>query len=307
MPPLNDMITYKKLFEYYKKQVNLESHFFHLAGVVQSMFDYSGNFPFDVKYFEKYLTLYGNCAIQKKGDSFIVAPFVARTGNLDIYGDGTEGIAVTWNGEQIDGKINEDVVICYNNLNRTPDFDIYIISEMLAEIDKSILANIKWTRVAPLIKCDDSKTATAVEKIISKIFDGDIKNIVSDNVIERIKEFSANNSETIEPIFLTTPEKVKDLQYLADFADYLRKVFFSKYGQNPQVSSKHAQVTMQELTGYDSISWLVPLEKLREREKFIATSNEIFGSDWKVAFSEPWLKEYNKYMSSKTEDLQNDD
>ena len=49
-----------------------------------------------------------------------------------------------------------------------------------------------------------------------------------------------------------------------------------------------AQVNSDELKGYETLSRVYPLIMFDERKKFINECNRVFGTNWKVHFSDAW-------------------
>ena len=56
-----------------------------------------------------------------------------------------------------------------------------------------------------------------------------------------------------------------------------------------------AQMTVDEISGYNSYSTIIPLEMYECRKKFIAETNAKFNTDYTVEFSKAWphLKDNN--------------
>jgi hypothetical protein len=46
----------------------------------------------------------------------------------------------------------------------------------------------------------------------------------------------------------------------------------------------------------DSVSWVLILDMLNERKKFIAECNRLWGTSWSVQLAEPWASEYERFM-----------
>lgn len=289
--------------EEFRNALKLKNNLAYNMLLSVGMFDW-GNFGKEViqkpNIFEMWLARCGSVAFQKQGDKNLFAPYPNRTGDLDQFDQATTITANVQGGNgTITGKEKENVFVIYNTDIMTGDLDIYETSETQAEIEKSKLFNIKWAMVAPIIRCCDSRQKAQLEEIIKNIFEGKLENVVSENVISNL--ISGENND-LTPIFLTQPEQIKNVQYLSELFDFESRKLYCKYGMNVQTTAKHAQTNNAEIHGYDSISWMLPLNKMKKRNEFVTWYNEKFGTNYEpVKFSEPWATEYEKYMSKQEE------
>lgn len=287
-----------------KQALNEKNNLSYNSLLSVSMFDW-GDFGRDVlkrpEIIEMWLTFYGSIALQKQGEQVLIAPTPSRCGKLDMFGFASEIVAPLWGGNgEIRGEVDKDVYLLYNNDNYTNDAEIFRTSAIQSEIDVSKEFNVKWSRVAPIIRCFDSRNRDQLEQIIKNIFNGKIENIISENVVSGLLGTENND---ITPIFLTTPDQIKNIQYLSELYDVESRKLYSKYGMNVQTNSKHAQVNNAELHGYDSISWVLPLSKMRRRNDLITWYNEKFGTNYApIEFNEPWRTEFEKYLNSENID-----
>lgn len=290
--------------EEFRNALNLKNNLSYNMLLSVGMFDW-GNFGKEVitkpNIFEMWLAMCGSVAFQKQGDKNLFAPYPNRTGAIDQFDQATTITANAQGGNGvINGKENEDVFVIYNTDIMTGDLDIYETSKTQTEIDKSKLFNIKWAMVAPILRCCDSRQKTQLEEIVKNIFDGKLENVVSENVVANL--ISGENND-LTPIFLTQPEQIKNIQYLSELFDFESRKLYCKYGMNVQTTAKHAQTNNAEIHGYDSISWMLPLNKMKKRNDFITWYNEKYGTNYApVEFNEPWRTEFEKYLNSENID-----
>jgi hypothetical protein len=280
-----------------KELVREKAYFSYFLTALSSMFNWTVPDGVEPKYLENYLHCSGSFGVQKIENDYAVVENPSRADKLDQYGDGMHiyGTNIKY---QIDGEINKDVLICYNNIDRMPDLDLIRYTDAFSNVDKSIMANVKWSILAPILCAKDDKTALAINKLVDKIMVGDIKCITSQDVLESLR---GNNSNGVYSIDLTHPERIKNVQYQSELYDVLMRRFFNKYGLNIQTSSKHAQTSIDEIHGLDCVSWVLPNNMLKERQKFCKKATELWGDEWKVEFNEPWKSELIKYNSETTE------
>ena len=276
------------------------SYFSYLLVALTSMFDWRHPDGFEPKWAEQFLHETGSFAVQKNekvGCAVAAAP--SRAGDLDQYGDGMDIVGTTRGiGIQIKGRLYEDVAICYNNIDRTPDFDLIRYTDMFSEVDKSIMSNVRWSILAPILCASNDKTYKLITEMVDDIMDGKLKTIVSKDIVEALQGGKQDGLYTID---ITHPERIKNVQYQSELYDVFMRRFFNKYGLNIQNTSKHAQATVDEVHGLDSVSWVLALDMLEQRKQFCEEANRIWGEDvWGVEFGEPWLTEYKKYLAENT-------
>ena len=85
-------------------------------------------------------------------------------------------------------EVGKEIAVGFNNPLHTPEFEIFRYAEVFTEIDKSILVNIKNTRISPLQKVRDSKEASQFQKAFENIYDGKPNTITLDrDVFEELK------------------------------------------------------------------------------------------------------------------------
>lgn len=283
---------YSKLKEKLKNFVREDMYLNYLLSADISMFEYEG-LPdeLDPRYIEMWLHLYGSVGFVKRGDRWICGFMPARCGDLDMYGDGTEMILTTCNGDSAQARIGETGVIMYNSPARLPDLDLMIDTEVMAAIDKSLSINTRLSRVAPVLFGQNSVQTNQLTECLSKIAEGELFTIqgAAQNDLFPQQELL----ETKEP---TSPERAQYLQYLSEYWDDVQRRHFARRGLAAKTSTKHAQVSTDEVHGLDCISWFYPLSCRAERQKAIDDLNRIGGLNIRIRFSEVWEQEYQGYI-----------
>lgn len=279
------------------KDIVLFRHLNNLVNDCLSMFKYE-NVPetIDIIYFELCLLFNGSVCIYKDNDDIICAQG-GDTGDTDIYGHGKQYLCQTVNGDNsVTITKGVDGVTVYNNYTRSPDFNITAFAQFFTELELSENLNVLFSRLTRLPYAEDVKEETKIKEAINSILRGDFACIISEN-------------RTVENEFLNVPigEKYLDLadvrnipylQYLSEYYDVLMKRFYTKYGHSLQTTSKHAQVSRDEIRGLDSVSWIYPVEMLECRKKAINETNKIFNTNMRVKFSPIWEREYEKYFAN---------
>lgn len=278
----------------HKNQIREFSYYTYLLTCISNMFKWEVPDGVETRYLEKYLHETGSLAVKKENENYIVVSCPSRTGNLNQYGDGMSVEGNTRNGNYLRGEIGKDVAICYNNTDRSPDLDLIRYTDAFSQIDKAIMANVRWTILAPVLCANDDKTASAISRLIDDMLDGKLKCITSKDVLDALNGGTGNNVYSVD---ITHPERIKNVQYQSELYDVLMRRFFNKYGLNIQNSSKHAQVSTDEVHGLDSVAWVFALDMLNNRKIFCEECTKLFGDTWNCEFSDIWKIEFDSYIS----------
>lgn len=277
-----------------------EFYFSQMLICDRMMFTYEG-LPdsIDTKFLEDYLNISGACGIGKKDDgTFLICPYGAREGRLNQYGLGENLVGNTMNGEPITGKIGVDCAIIYNSSSYTPSVDNFIDADALAQIDKSAGVNVRFSRVAPVYGVPNDTVKEGMKAIMGKVLDGDLEVLTSENIIDALSGIDGS----IKTIDVTHPEKIQYIQYLAAYYDDIVRRHFSRRGLTVRTGTKAAQQSVQEINGFDAISWFYPLDKLAQRKKGIEMFNKVFNENASVRFSDLWAQEYAAYTLRNLQD-----
>ena len=280
------------------------SHFSDNSNFIVSMFDYDG-LPesIDERFIEIYLSGNGSIAWLNPSEIRSGLPdelIVIRGGRSDgigNYGLGNHYIGSNDNPEigSISAEVGTQCIVGYNNSVMSPDFDSWYYADLLKECEKSIRFNIRYARLAPILKASDPVKREALEKLLNDIDDGNMVNIITSNVVEEMLKDDGSN--TYEAIHLTENDDIRNLQYVIKGYEDLLRIYHTKYGQAEQGSGKMAQQTVDEVNGTASSSFVLALDKLKQRQKMIEAVNTRFGTSINVRFSPAWDLEYQRYIN----------
>ena len=264
-------------------------HWNNLFNVLLARFDWDG-LPDSVpqEFLEGILICNGTCGFGM--DEYGSGNYYAVPGS---YNDEIKGYLPThYTGQitnvRVSGEVGKDVAVCWNNSTLHPDLILMQYASILSEIDVSEKANVLYARFMRIPKVHDQKEKQAILDAIKNISDGKMDAWVSDNIhadelFDGVKE---------EPFLdLTDIDKIDKLQYLNQYRDNIIKRFFQIYGQKSQVTSKMAQMSVKEAGANDSLSMILTLDALRQREKFCDDINRLFGMNVSVKLSKCWNDE----------------
>ena len=283
------------------------TYFYSLLGSLCSMFEWEG-LPVEQRHLEEYLHINASFGVQPSDavpEGYIFVPEPSRDGipMLDQFAEGMHVHGVTLGGgHELDGYLDRDVCICYNNSMHVPDWDMSITASYLTAVDRAILVNTRLSGFAPILGAQDSKTHKELESILDQLLGGEVK-VFKDMETEPLLQPQAAPIYSLE---LTKPERIQSVQYHSQlWMDLLRR-FYAKFGIDIQETNKRAQVSLDEANSLDAYSWILPLDMLRQREEFCEHARRLWGVDWSVRFSPLWQQEYDKYVRI-TEEVSTDE
>lgn len=213
--------------------------------------------------------------------------------DLNPYGEGAEVIAVTANGHEkrFGNRYEDEVVVGFNNILKTPCFDIKEDARTLSEIDLSIRYLIFYTRLYPLYKVADEKAKNKIVEAFQNMEVGKPITIIDKPLLEEL----GIESKSVESESLTNPELASVIQYISKLREDVKRWHFTKYGQTINSSSKLAQETVDEVNGAVSASLIIPLSMLAARRAMIDEVNRKFGTNIQVDLSGAWRAEVTRY------------
>ena len=157
---------------------------------------------------------------------------------------------------------DKDIVIFYNTAYGKPDLNIWWLAKMMSETDVSIYKNILFARYAPLLRVKSEKERKQMIEAISKIVDGEISTMISDDTFEDLLD------KEQDPILNITDVGNSDkIQYLSHlFQDFIKR-FTMRYGCPISGVEKMAQQNNAEINGDVAYSWLVPIDMLNQAKE----------------------------------------
>ena len=274
------------------------SHFFEEQNFLTHMFVYD-NLPESVEenFLEMYLVSNGTVGWTKDNNGELVVIRGGHTGDIKRYGLGEDYIGTNNDPEtgSITFKIGVNGVVGYNNSTMSPDFDFQFLPYVLTEIEKSIIFNIRYARLAPIFEAADSKQKEAIEKLLNDIDDGKMVNVISEDLLKEIEGVGTKTHN------LTDVKEIDKLQYLIKAYEDMKRLFFTKYGLAEKGSGKMAQQTVDEVNGTTSSSFTLALNMLYYRRLMIEEVNSMFGTEIEVRFSPAWELAYKKFIMTSTD------
>lgn len=277
-----------------KKEYDGTEHWYNLYNVLLSMFEYTG-LPETLhpELIETMFITQGTCGVAKiNGDLYTGCG--GYCGNVVNYLP--ENYKITVQGiakPNFEGKAGVDIAVGWNNGAIVGDFSLLKFASILTEIDVSERVNVLFSRFLRIPKVKNTKEQKAVEDAVTDILLGNFRAVVSDNIRELLTDTATSDNF----LDLVDVKEVDKLQYLNQYRDNIIKRFFQMYGQGMQSTAKLAQQTTDELHGNDTVSMILPVQRLHYRKKFVDEINRLFGTSITVDFSECWKNSENEMLT----------
>lgn len=117
----------------------------------------------------------------------------------------------------------------------------------------------------------------------------------TESTFEKFLEESVKRDDKF--LDLVDVDKIDGLQYLNQYRDNVMKRFLTRRGYMVQTTAKLAQQTNSEIHGFDSYSFLYPLQQLKQREKMCNEMNTLFNLNVSVKFNPILQKVYDRFMT----------
>lgn len=173
----------------------------------------------------------------------------------------------------------------------------------LAEIDKSLVNNIQFARIAPILCSNSDANSEKFVKAMKNMQNGELTNIVNCG-------FSSLN--TIDNFFRTID--ISDgnlsakLQYLSQYHEQMLSRLCRLFGHDYEYTSKRVFTSKEELGKAETFSAIYPLMMLSSLRECIDNFNEASGDNISIRFSRAWrhLEEINNNNLDKTPDISTD-
>lgn len=296
---LNRVNIYDKLKPKDKRQWRITEYMNMLTNTAISMYTYTKDDTYEHimdDTIEKCLLTGAIGWAKDKNGKVVCGISEPYSGLLDINGYGTTVILQCLNGRSYKGLNGVDAVQAYNNSTASPDMSIPRYAEQFAEVDLSMLNNIRYTRIRPFFTAKNSKIKKAIEACL-KVLDGSSN--VADVILD--DDIKVGNGESISTVSFTDVQSIDKLQYLSTYKNELFRTWYTIHGQALTDGMKVAQQSVEEINGNVSRSFIDPFDGLKHRQQMCEDLMRVFGGNISVDFSPCWKVEVENWLNSNKE------
>lgn len=270
--------------------------FFNLFLFLSSMFEYEGfakSVNTDFIEFYNILTPRGCSGVFKNDNGTEIAGWCTSGGSIDAYGVWTKFNINTLNQNNKQGVVDgQNGAICWNNKLHIGDYvQLRKFTEMFHLSDTSQKCLLKYARLFPVFEIDNEQIKQQLDGALKNADRGEPFTYVS----KGLSKLGLDGEPAMKILQLGDISAVDKLQYLSTYHNDLLRRFYSIYGMKYSQSMKAAQQSIEEIHSDVNVSWIIPEDRLQQRQKFVDTYNKVFGHNATVKYSEAWLKAYNDW------------
>lgn len=271
--------------------------FVNLLLFLSSMFEYEGfDSSINTDFIEFYncLTPQGCCGVFRNESGTEILGYCTEGGAYDAYGIPVKFNINTLNQNNIQGVTDGvDAAICWNNKTHTPDIvQLTRFTELFALVDSSQKCLMKYARLFPVFEVDNEQVKQQIDEALKNADRGDPFTYVN----KGLSKIGLDGEPNMKIIQLGDASAVDKIQYLSTYHNDLLRRFFTMYGMNYSQSMKQAQQSIEEIHSDINVSWIIPDDRLKQRQRFIQNYNKVFNHQASVRYSDAWMKAYKKYM-----------
>lgn len=271
--------------------------FVNLLIFLSSMFEYDGmseDLNTDFIEFYNCLNPMASCGVFKTNGGKEVVGYTSSGGIYNEYGICDAFNINTLNNTHKEGVVNGvNGAICWNNKAHKSDLTtLSRYTEMFNLVETAQKCLIKYARLFPVYECNDSTVQNQIQTALKNADNGEPFTYAT----KSLSKLGVDGQEGVKVINLGDISAVDKIQYLSTYHNDLLRRFYSMYGMPYGQSMKQAQQSIEEIHSDSIVAWIVPLDRLNERKKFVKTYNEVFNHEATVKFSKAWLTGFKKYM-----------
>lgn len=199
--------------------------------------------------------------------------------------------------------VDKDCILIYNNSLYQPDRMAERYSQLLDDIDKTIKILVIWCRAVPIMKVHDNDDISKYNKLLEKIIDGDLINIISDNMPPLLNKATVTREQDV--IDITDSTSAEKIHFLSELREEVIKRIATIYGIPFNTTAKSAQALNAELHGMDIFSLFVPFDRYKSRKECFERAKAFSGHDFKFDWSDIMKHQITDIFNHAVENVEN--
>lgn len=309
--------NYRELPAETKQYIRTDGYNTIITNMISSMFDFT-NFSITEKYMLMDILLnHGLAYVEKRNSKYMILPaqYVGLPRKGDIFPNHVIASGVYCNetitiDNELD-KLRGDVFYCFPD--RLAIYEIPRFAYQFAEIDTSLVNNIQFSRIAPLVSSPYDNIRKSYAKAVENMMRGELINSISatTNVLN-------NDTVSVEKIDISDGDYSEKIQYLSMYHTQMIARLANLFGIQYNFISKQANITNDELNSNESFCGIYPLMMRDLLNECVANFNKKCNDNITFKFSKCWshlntidndaITEQNENESeNKNEDTENID
>lgn len=271
---------------------------------LSSMFEYEGfaeSINTDFIEFYSSLTPQGCSGVFKDDSGVEILGYCTEGGLLDAYSVPVKFNINTLNQSYKTGVVDGlNAAICWNNKLHMGDLPILMkFTELSYLCDTAQKCLLKFARLFPVFEVDNEQVKQALEQALKNADRGEPFTFVT----KGLSKIGVDGEPNLKIHQLGDISAVDKLQYLSTYHNDLLRRFFTLFGMTYSQSMKAAQQSIEEIHSDVNVSWIIPNDRLKQRQKFVDTYNKVFKHNATVKYSEAWLKAFEEWRNEANEEM----
>lgn len=283
----NRLNCYRELSAETKQFIRTNGYTTIITNMISSMFDIEGMTKTEKYLLMSILLTNGLAYVEKKNDKFIIIPvqYVGMPNDNDAFPRHIIGVKSCSNNTiKIDDNIDNlkgDVVYCFPD--RLGIDEIARYAYQFAEIDTSLVNNIQFSRIAPLVSSPYDNIRKSYEEAVKRMMKGELINSITsiNSVIE-------GTSKSVDKVDISDGDYSEKIQYLSMYHTQMISRLANLFGIQYNFISKQANITNDELNSNESFCAIYPLMMKDLLVESLENLNKKIGTNLSIKFSRAW-------------------
>lgn len=219
----------------------------------------------------------GTALIEDTKDGYIIAPcyYTGVPKPTEIFPNTIIATKFDW---EYNGEIKENQTVVYLTPDRTSLTVINRFVTQLSQVDTSLVNNVLFCRISPIISACTSNSKAMYEDTIDRMMLGEVKNVITDTINPL--------TNTTQPLTVTDISKAdyaEKIQYLSMLHQDLLSRFCMLFGIDYKHTNKQANLLQDEMKNGDDMMKIYPRMMLKYLNESLKPLNMTakFNSIWK--------------------------
>lgn len=176
-----------------------------------------------------------------------------------------------------DEQLKDKYVIIKNDEYMSCEYDVSEwFASMLCDTDTAQRALIRWSRMTPVARANSGVSATEMEEVLKKVYDGIPWAVISDNT----KMITGQPMSRDDSVLRFTDESaIEKMHFLSEFHYELVRRLCNLYNMPFHTTAKSAQNLESEVHNTDIFSKALMPDRLSTRRKACEEMKRVFGWD----------------------------
>lgn len=279
--------NYRELSAETKQYIRTDGYNTIITNMISSMFDFT-NFTITEKYMLFDILLnHGLAYVEKRENKYLILPaqYAGLPDDGDIFPEHIIATGVYNNTTiTIDDDIKNlsgDVFYCFPD--RLAIYEIPRFAYQFAEIDTSLVNNIQFSRIAPLVSSPYDNIRKSYAKAVENMMRGELINSISatTNVLN-------NESVSVEKIDISDGDYSEKIQYLSMYHTQMISRLANLFGIQYNFISKQANITNDELNSNEAFCGIYPRMMKDLLNECVENFNKKCNDNISFKFSKCW-------------------